>query len=113
MTERTLRRWAEDLGRWLVEEISAHGARGAAARLDAKARERESSSSRVPGEVQGRCDATTARLRRCAAWLVAHAEEVDALSTRAVLATGHGLPEISRRVLPAHARQRQPSAPSR
>lgn len=100
--ERTIRSWAQDLGRWLVEEISEHGARRAADRLDAKARDRESTSARVPDAIRGRCDRTTARLRRCATWLREHAEEVGALDRRALLACGNGLPELARRVLPTH-----------
>jgi len=107
---RTLRGWCQDLGRWLAEEISTHGARRAADRLDARAREREVASDAVPAEggVRETCDRTTARLRRCAAWLRARAEEVDTLGAYEIKACGHGLPALSCKVLPrgGHGRPR-------
>ena len=101
VTERMLRSWCQDLGRWLVEEISTHGARVAAARLDAKATAREEAAPTVPedGGVRAGCDDTTARLRRCAAWLRAHSEAVEALGPHRLKSCGHGLPALSRRVL--------------
>lgn len=84
-----------------MEEISRHGALGAAARLDAKAAAREEAAPAVPedGGVRAGCDDTTARLRRCAAWLRTHSEAVEALGPHRLMSCGHGLPSLSKRVL--------------
>lgn len=105
----TLRRWCQDLGRWLAEEISTHGAVRAADRLEVKAREREQAAPAVPAErgVRETCDRTTARLRRCAAWLRERAEEVDALTAYELRSAAHGLPALSKRVLPPHGARRR------
>lgn len=64
--------------------------------------EREGASPSVPadGGVRETCDRTTARLRRCAAWLRERAEEVDALGADELKTCAHGLPALSHKVLP-------------
>lgn len=79
---RRLRRWAEKIGRWLVEEIYAAGCVALSNYLAVRARKFERQARAASGRRKKWLTGRARRWKRCAAFLREHADDIGHALTR-------------------------------
>lgn len=79
---RRLRRWAEKIGRWLVEEIYAAGCVALSNYLAVRARKFDRQARAASGRRKKWLTSRARRWKRCAAFLREHADDIGHALTR-------------------------------